>query len=1229
MHTAHQTTVLERLDVAKGASFDSSSNEHESTCLADTRVEVLDEIQHWADDAGAESIFWLNGMAGTGKSTISRTVAESFAAQGRLGASFFFKRGEADRGTIAKFFPTLAADLVHRIPTIAPYIKDALDADSLIGTRNTRDQFDRLFFKAAITTQICEGRDNDGYQNDIKLLVHFFFRAKAELSTTVKIFLTSRPELPLRLEFVKGPHKGVILHDMPQPVIEHDIHVFLEHRLREIRTDFNASVTGSRRLCPDWPKQSVIQSLATMSTPLFIFAATVCLFIAERKNGNPDKQLAKVLKHQASSQQASLGSTYLLVLRQQTAGLDPREEDKVLQEFREIVGPIVLLASPLSTRALSQLLDISQDNIDDRLDLLHSVLSVPGSSDTPVRLLHLSFRDFLVKPELREHNPFWIDQTQTHANIATRCLHLLRRLKQDICGMADPGISRSDMSAAKINSCLLPEVQYACLFWVHHLDKAKVTISDGTEAHPFLTQHFLHWMEALSLMDRAIEGLGLLRKLCLLVKENTSAEISLFLEDAVRFVQLHVSTISSTPLQLYSTLLIFTPKQNKVRTTFEDLQDVARQICLKPQLEDHWSNCLQMLDDHGDSVNSVAFSHNSTLLATSSCDKTVRIWRVETGECIQTLDEFRSSVNSVAFSHDSKLMASGSDCGEIRIWCAETAKCVQTLHGHMRDIEAVDFSHDSTLLASATSLDSTVRIWQVSTGECRQTLVGHGSSLTSIAFAGDSSLVASGSIDQTVRIWRADKGDCVQTLRGHSDCVEDVAFAHNSVLVASGSRDTTVRIWRVSTGECLQTLDQGCHLGFCLSVALSHDSTKVAAGSSDGTVRVWCVDTGECIETLQGHSDTITSVAFSHDSSLVASSSEDTIVRIWRANGAKRVQTLQRHDDVVISVALSYDLSLVASGSWDNTVRIWRTGTGECVQTLHGLGRLVLSLAWSHDSKLIASALAEGTLLIWRVDTGECVQMMKGYGSVIEFSPDSTLISLGSHLGLDLLCGQATGPHYAGMPRVWRVDTGKCVEALAGHGGAKSFAFSHDSKLVALADDDATVRICCVETGQCIQKMKAWKVNSMAFSHDSALIAIGCGDKTLSVCRVDTGEYVQRLQGHSDWTTSIAFSHDSALMASASLDTASESSIKTLQIWSTETWECRHTMRVDSGLWHLAFIRNSSHILSDVGTIAVRDGGVADSAVIIDRPGISISEDDRWITRDGKKLLWLPVDFRP
>jgi len=78
------------LPIAKGASFDSHTEEHNARCLSNTRVELLSQITEWAKDRNGKPIFWLNGMAGTGKSTIARTVTQLLADNGQLGASFFF-----------------------------------------------------------------------------------------------------------------------------------------------------------------------------------------------------------------------------------------------------------------------------------------------------------------------------------------------------------------------------------------------------------------------------------------------------------------------------------------------------------------------------------------------------------------------------------------------------------------------------------------------------------------------------------------------------------------------------------------------------------------------------------------------------------------------------------------------------------------------------------------------------------------------------------------------------------------------------------------------------------------------------------------------------------------------------------------------------------------------------------------------------------------------------------
>ncbi|KAJ6054863.1 hypothetical protein N7499_005813 [Penicillium canescens] len=84
------TDPLDKLPIANGAAFDSYTDRHEDECLPGTRTELLNEIAEWAVSQHGKYIFWLNGMAGTGKSTISRTVAKRFKQEKILGASFFF-----------------------------------------------------------------------------------------------------------------------------------------------------------------------------------------------------------------------------------------------------------------------------------------------------------------------------------------------------------------------------------------------------------------------------------------------------------------------------------------------------------------------------------------------------------------------------------------------------------------------------------------------------------------------------------------------------------------------------------------------------------------------------------------------------------------------------------------------------------------------------------------------------------------------------------------------------------------------------------------------------------------------------------------------------------------------------------------------------------------------------------------------------------------------------------
>ncbi|KAH7200625.1 hypothetical protein BKA60DRAFT_469988 [Fusarium oxysporum] len=879
-------TTLHQLPIAHGASFDSKAEEHNPTCLPNTREELLKEIDRWIDDPKSKTIFWLNGMAGTGKSTISRTVAHSRSKRGDLGASFFIKRGEMDRGNLNKLMSTLAHQLALSIPGVAFFIKKALDANPAIVGKSVKEQFEKLIqeplSEAAATAtapssvvMVIDALDECDQEADIRLLINIFSQAKT-LRPHLRVFLTSRPELPIRLGFseVQGSYQDLVLHDIPAQVVEHDIIVFLDDEFQKIRHDFNMTVGDERKLAPDWPGRSIVQSLAQMAVPLFIFAATVCRFVGDRKRDSPPIQLRKVLDYESKGHVSRLDRTYGPVLRSLITDISGNDKKQIIEDFKMIVGSIIILANPLSVWALSQLLEVDPDVVDNRLDTLHSVLSIPLTRKAPVRLLHLSFRDYLIAKE----SEFQVDERHTHQTLAKHCLRVMRSgLREDICSLSFPGTRRSTVDSSELEERIPPQLQYACLNWAYHHMKGDPKSNDNNEVHDFLTTHFLHWMEAMSFLGRVKECLDSLRSLARWLEKQEDSSLSIFVADAVRFLQANFSVITEAPLQIYF-CLVFAPSKSVVRKTFE--KAIPRWTSNLPRVQESWAACLLTLEGHSEITRSAVFSHDSKKVASGSRDLTIRIWNAETGECERVLEGHSDEVWSAVFSHDSKKVASASSDKTVRIWNAETGECERVLEGHSDWVNSVVFSHDSKKVASASS-DKTVRIWNAETDECERVLEGHSYRVNSVVFSHDSKKVASASSDKTVWIWNAETGACERVLEGHNYWVNSAVFSYDSKKVASGSRDKTIRIWNAETGECERMLEG--HSGLVNSVVFSHDSKKVASASSDKTVWIWNAETGACERVLEGHSNWVNSVVFSHDSKKVASASWDLTIRIWNA----------------------------------------------------------------------------------------------------------------------------------------------------------------------------------------------------------------------------------------------------------------------------------------------------------------------------------------------------------
>lgn len=208
--------------------------QHMPLCLPDTRVDLLHQLQTWADDVDAKCIFWLNGMAGTGKSTIARTIAREFFSQKRLGGSFFFSRGAGNLGHAAKFFSTLAFQLAKTYSLLKSYICMAITEHEDIAQQAMSDQWKHLILGPlsrlagcplynATVVLVIDALDECEHQDDIRVILQLFAEAKSLNTVRLRIFITSRLELPNQLGFRSIPtntHEDFILHNISQPTID-------------------------------------------------------------------------------------------------------------------------------------------------------------------------------------------------------------------------------------------------------------------------------------------------------------------------------------------------------------------------------------------------------------------------------------------------------------------------------------------------------------------------------------------------------------------------------------------------------------------------------------------------------------------------------------------------------------------------------------------------------------------------------------------------------------------------------------------------------------------------------------------------------------------------------------------------------------------------------------------------------------------------------------------------
>jgi COMPASS component SWD3 len=268
------------------------------------------------------------------------------------------------------------------------------------------------------------------------------------------------------------------------------------------------------------------------------------------------------------------------------------------------------------------------------------------------------------------------------------------------------------------------------------------------------------------------------------------------------------------------------------------------------------------------SISALKFAPNGSFLAVSSADGSLSIFKVdETGFLLVCTvhSAHEKGISDVAWSPDSSLLATASDDKTIAIWqfadleaahkAPTTVKPTFRLQGHTSYVYCVAFHPASGIIASG-GFDDSVRLWDLHTGKEMRAIPAHADPVTSVAFSHDGTVLLTGSFDGLLRMWDVETGLCLKTIVGNANPPVTAARFSSaaSKYITASTLDSRVRLWNVGTGKCIRELKasalqlQKFSCAFELIARTEDEFVGVLSGSEEGCVCLFNLNSQQLIE---------------------------------------------------------------------------------------------------------------------------------------------------------------------------------------------------------------------------------------------------------------------------------------------------------------------------------------------------------------------------------------------
>jgi hypothetical protein len=486
--------------------------------MSGTREALLNNIVEWAlrpstpssnsQSSGTESVYWLYGIPGVGKTSVAHSLCARLHEKKRLGGSFFCRRDDPNLSNPSYVLPTLICKLAGTWRPFKKAISERLRDDEHLN-RNSAGY--TLFSKLVDSLQtsppntfvlVIDALDECGDSQGRNSILTSLFSARSR-ANWLKVIITSRQEQDIEASFKRLELTCRYLSkDLKEDDnTEHDIRLF-------VQTKFSI-IASERYLEEDWPGDARKDSIVSRSGGLFIFVDTLYRLLND--DLEPDERLNQALSSTSGDALAGLYTLYSKAIESRVG------KNKLL--FREAIGTIIAVGQyrPLCDESAAQLTSLSSNAVKALVDKLSSLLYRDTITNGGIRVRHLSIIDFLTGPECPTE--LRIDLDRANRSVGISCTKVMtQKLEFNICELESSLLSNEEIVDMKGRiSQRIPDVlQYSCIYWSNHICH-NVDTADP-EVHIWLDNlvkelRLLYWIEVLSLMGKVLVGESSLRRL--------------------------------------------------------------------------------------------------------------------------------------------------------------------------------------------------------------------------------------------------------------------------------------------------------------------------------------------------------------------------------------------------------------------------------------------------------------------------------------------------------------------------------------------------------------------------------------------------------------------------------------------------------------------------------------------------------------------------------------------